>query len=358
MIYKNALLNGQLTDITVENGKIVSLGKTSSTGFNLCGNKVFPGLIDIHAHGCMGLEANSGRIRELSHFEALHGTTSWLPTTATVDMETIKNALDCDTEKISGANVLGFHIEGPYISKSRRGAQDEKYIRKPDINEYRRLKNVKMVTIAPETEGALEFISECDAVCSIGHTDCDYETAIKAIESGANCLTHTFNAMPPMLHRAPGPIGAAIEKGIYAQLICDGIHVSRGAVWALYKALGRDRVCLISDSISPTGLPYGEYTSGGLAVTLNENGCRLKAGTLAGSTAFLLDCVKKAIEFGIPEADAFIMASRTPATLLGVKKGEIKVGFDADFIVLDSDYNLLNTVIGGLLYKGYKNGKY
>ena len=347
MIYKNAKIRDRITDITVKHGKIVSLKKTNEDGINLDDNKVFAGLIDIHAHGCMGIEANSGDIEALSRYEASHGTTSWLPTTATVDFEIIKTALDRDIKGIKGANVLGFHIEGPYISAKRKGAQDEKHIRKPDINEYRKLKNVKMVTIAPEVDGALEFIEECDAVCSVGHTDCDYETALKAIEKGANCLTHTFNAMPPMLHREPGPIGAAIEKGIYAQLICDGLHVSKGAVWTLYKALGAERVCLISDSIAPTGLPYGDYTSGGLNVTLSQSGCRLKDGTLAGSTSFLLDCVKKAIEFGIPEKDAFKMASATPASLLGINKGKIEVGYDADFIVLDDEYNLLKTIIGG-----------
>ena len=351
MIYKNALIDGRITDVTTENGKIISLEKTDESGIDLEGQKTFAGLFDVHTHGCMGIEANGGKIAELARFEALHGTTSFLPTTATVDMKTVKSVLECDIKSISGANVLGFHIEGPYIAKSRKGAQDEKYIKNPDIDEYRTLKNVKMVTLAPETEGALNFIKECDAVCSIGHTDCDYETAISAIEKGANCLTHTFNAMPPMLHRAPGPIGAAIEKGIYAQLICDGIHVHKGAVWSLYKALGRDRVCLISDSIAPTGLPYGEYVSGGLPVTLSKSGCRLADGTLAGSTSFLLDCVKRAIEFGIPESDAFIMASKTPAELLGVKKGELSVGYDADFIVLDDGYNLLKTIIGGNIYE-------
>ncbi|MBR4761395.1 MAG: amidohydrolase family protein, partial [Clostridia bacterium] len=252
---------------------------------------------------------------------------------------------------IDGANVLGFHIEGPYISAKKAGAQDTQFIRKPDIEEYRQLKNVKMVTIAPEVPGAIEFIGLCDAICSIGHTDCDYDTAISAIDAGANCLTHTFNAMPPMLHRAPGPIGAAIEKGIYAQLICDGLHVAKGAVWSLYKALGAERVCLISDSISPAGLCDGEYKSGGLSVTLKGGECRLENGTLAGSTSFLLDCVKCAIKFGIPEADAFKMATETPARLLGVNKGKIEVGYDADIIVLDDNYNLINTVIGGVFYK-------
>ncbi|MBQ6948000.1 MAG: amidohydrolase family protein, partial [Clostridia bacterium] len=229
-------------------------------------------------------------------------------------------------------------------------AQDPKYIRKPDLDEFEKLPNIKMVTVAPEVEGALEFIKNCKAIVALGHTDSDYDTAIKAIENGALCLTHTFNAMPPMLHRNPGVIGAAIEKNIYAQLICDGLHVQRGAVWALYKAFGPDRLVLISDSVQTAGLPDGRYTSGGLEVELKNNECRLLDGTLAGSSAFLLDCVKKAIEFGIPEADAFKMATETPANLLGVKKGKIEVGYDADFIFLDENYDLQVTVIDGEIY--------
>lgn len=349
-IYKNAVFNGVLTDITVENGKFTKIGKTNQSGFDLCGKKVFAGLIDVHAHGCMNIEANSGRIDELSDYEACHGTTAWLPTTATVSLDTIFKAANRDISKIKGAHVLGFHAEGPYINPTRKGAQDEKFIRKPDIAEFEKLPNIKMVTVAPEMEGALEFIKNCKAVVALGHTDSDYETAIKAIENGAKCLTHTFNAMPPMLHRSPGVIGAAAEKGIYAQLICDGLHVARGAVWMLYKTFGADRLTLISDSVQTAGLPDGEYTSGGLPVVLKNNECRLTDGTLAGSSAFLLDCVKKAIEFGIPESDAFKMASETPAKLMGVNKGKIQEGFDADFIVLDDDYDLLYTVIDGEIY--------
>ncbi|MBQ0083968.1 MAG: N-acetylglucosamine-6-phosphate deacetylase [Clostridiales bacterium] len=350
VVYKNANVNGTVTDITVENGRFVGIGKTDCEGIDLLGKTVFAGLIDVHAHGCMNIEANSGRIDELSHFEACHGTTSWLPTTATVALETIYDAVNRDISEIKGAHVLGFHAEGPYIAASRKGAQDEKYIRKPDIKEFETLPNIKMVTVAPEVPGALEFIKNCKAVVALGHTDSDYDTAVKAIENGAECLTHTFNAMPPMLHRAPGVIGAAVEKGIYAQLICDGLHVARGAVWLLYKALGADRLVLISDSVQTAGLPDGDYTSGGLPVKLHNNECRLLDGTLAGSSAFLLDCVKKAIEFGIPENDAFKMASETPAALLGVNKGKIEQGFDADFIVLDDDYTLLYTVIDGEIY--------
>ena len=146
----------------------------------------------------------------------------------------------------------------PYIAEKYKGAQDPAFIRKPNLTEFEKLPNIKMITVAPEVEGALEFIKNCKAIVSLGHTDSDYDTAMQAIDNGALCLTHTFNAMPPMLHRNPGVIGAAIEKNIYAQLICDGLHVQRGAVWALYKAFGPDRVVLISDSVQTAGLPDGE----------------------------------------------------------------------------------------------------
>lgn len=352
LVIKNALVDGAVTDLTITNGKISKIGVTKQDGIDAACNKVFAGLIDLHAHGCMNIEVNSGRIEELSDYEAKHGTTAWLPTTSTVAIETIYNAVNRDITKIRGAHVLGFHAEGPYINKEFKGAQDPKFIHLPDIDEFNKLPNIKMVTVAPEVEGALDFIKACDAIVALGHTSADYDTTIKAIECGANCLTHTFNAMPPMLHRDPGVIGAAVEKRIYAQLICDGFHVMRGAMWLIYRAFGPERMVMISDSISAAGLPAGKYTSGGLAIVVNDGDvvARLEDGTIAGSKCFLLDGVKTAIQYGIPEADAFRMASQTPAELLGINKGKVEVGYDADLIILDNDYNLLTTIIDGEIY--------
>ncbi len=352
LVIKNAVIGDTLTDITVKNGKIYSIGKTDEKGIDVGGNKLFAGLIDVHTHGCMGHEAVDGDIGVIAHHMACHGTTSFLPTTSTVGMDTIYNAVNIDISSVKGANVLGFHAEGPYINAKYKGAQDEKFIRKPDIEEFKKLPNIKVVTVAPEVEGALDFIKECDTIVALGHTDADYDTTIKAIQNGANCLTHTFNAMPPILHRNPSVIGAAVEKRIYAQLICDGFHVQRGAMWLIYRAFGPERTVMISDSIRAAGLPKGEYTSGGLTIVIEENNvvARLKDGTIAGSLKFLLDGVKTAIRHGIPEADAFKMASQTPAELLGVNKGKIEVGYDADFIILDKDYNLLTTIISGEVY--------
>lgn len=352
LVIKNAVVGDTLTDITIKNGKIYAIGKTDEKGIDAGGNKLFAGLIDVHTHGCMDNEAVDGDINLIAHYMACYGTTSFLPTTSTVSIDTIHKAVNIDINAIKGANVLGFHAEGPYINAKYKGAQDEKFIRKPDIEEFKKLPNIKMVTVAPEVEGALDFIKECEAIVSLGHTDADYDTTIKAIENGANCLTHTFNAMPPMLHRNPSVIGAAAEKGIYAQLICDGFHVQRGAMWCIYRAFGPDRTVMISDSIRAAGLRAGKYTSGGLNIIIEESDvvARLEDGTIAGSLKFLLDGVKTAISYGIPEADAFKMASETPAELLGINKGKIEVGYDADFIILDKDYNLLTTIIGGEVY--------
>ena len=210
-----------------------------------------------------------------------------------------------------------------------------------------------MVTIAPESEGSAEFIRAVTPECivSIGHTDCTYETALEAIENGASCLTHTYNAMPPFHHRNPGPIGAAFEKHIYAQIICDGFHISKPVVLATYKMFGADRMVLISDSIRSAGLPDGEYESGGLKVFLKDGAARLADGTIAGSSATLLDCVKKAVEFGIPLDDAVRMASRTPAELLGVKKGRIEPGYDADLLITDRELNIKTVITAGKVFR-------
>ena len=209
---------------------------------------------------------------------------------------------------------------------------------------------MKLITMAPELPGAIEYIEKTNAKVAIGHTTANYDIAIIAIEAGADCITHVFNAMPPLHHREPGVIGAAIDKNIYVQVICDGVHLHRSVVTALYRIFGKDRMILISDAVSGTGLADGEYLKQGEYKQVKKDGVlRKEDGTLAGSATHLFDDVKKAIEFGIPRQDAFYMASTTPAIYMGLNKGKIEVGYDADFIAVDENNELHAVVIGGKL---------
>ena len=353
MIIYNAEINGELKTVKLDGGKIVSVEPDTGRGdIDAGGNLLLPGLIDVHTHGCIGMDTMDADFEPMCRFYAEHGTTSFLPTTMTMGYDALERVTKAKTD-FPGAEILGFHFEGPYISEKHKGAQNPAYIKKPSAKEFSRFKNVKMVTVAPESEGSAEFIRAVTPECivSIGHTDCTYETALEAIENGASCLTHTYNAMPPFHHRNPGPIGAAFEKHIYAQIICDGFHISKPVVVATYKMFGADRMLLISDSIRSAGLPDGEYESGGLKVFLKNGAARLADGTIAGSSAILLDCVKKAVEFGIPLDDAVRMASRTPAELLGVKKGRIEPGYDADLLITDRELNIKTVITAGKVFR-------
>lgn len=347
-VIKNVRHGGELTDITVRDGKIAEIGRTEKGGVDFGGARIFPGLIDIHSHGCIGLDSSEGGIPEMADWELAHGITTWYPTTMTVGEEDIIRATHTDIGLGHGANIPGFHLEGPFINVALKGAQNEKYVIPPTMELISKCKNVKIVTVAPEVEGAIDFISECPAVVAIGHTTCDYETAMAAFAAGARSLTHTFNCMPGIHHRNPGPICAGADSGAYAQLITDGVHIHPSVVRMLYKLYGADHITIISDSMQATGVGDGDYVFGGLDVVVKDGAARLKdSGNLAGSTTCLFDCVRQAIKMGIPTEDAVKMASTTPATLMGLNKGRIEVGYDADFIIVDDDFNLIKAIARG-----------
>jgi N-acetylglucosamine-6-phosphate deacetylase len=345
VILKNALIGDTITDLVVKEGKIAYIGKVEEDGYDCQGFRLRPGLIDIHTHGCGGFDTMDSPIEELSLWHKAHGVTSFLPTTMTAPIDAL--IWVCQViPACEGAHVLGYHLEGPYLAEAAKGAQNAAFLATPNLADFSCIPNVKMVTIAPELPGAMDFISGMEgAVVCLGHTVADYDTCMKAFEKGANCLTHTCNAMPLLHHRSPGPIGAALDAGAYAQVICDGIHIHPSMIRILYRLFGKEKMVLISDSMSATGLPDGDYSLGGQKVYVRDGVARIDGGAFAGSTTCLLDCVKRAIAFGIPEEDAFAMASETPATLLGVKKGKLEVGYDAEFILLDTQNNLQETLI-------------
>lgn len=353
-LIKNANLFGELVFIMCDGGKIVSVTKEEPSEYeysdvlDVFGAKIYPGLIDIHTHGAMGLDAMDGdSLNALGAYYLEQGTTTWCPTTMTMRLRDIELAVSARYDG-KGANMAGFHLEGPFISPEKCGAQDPKYATAPSRELFSLIsKNATLITLAPELDGAIDFIKECPIKVAIGHTSCDFDTACLAIEAGANCLTHTFNAMPSIHHRAPGPIIAGAECGAYAQLICDGIHVHPAMIRSLISLYGEDRVIFISDSISATGLPDGDYILGGLKTTMRSGIVTLTTGALAGSSVTLLECVRRAISFGIDERAAFKMASETPARYLGLNKGVIAEGYDADFIVLDDELNLIRSIVRG-----------
>lgn len=347
-ILKNVSLYGKMTDIAVKDGKIIAIEKTSDEGVDFGGAKIYPGLIDTHSHGCIGFDTMEGGLEEMADFELSSGVTTWYPTTMTMSEEDIITATHRNIDFGHGANIPGFHMEGPFINKKFKGAQNEAYILPPSMELFNKCKNIKTVTIAPETEGSEDFIKSCPAVVSLGHTEADYDTASRAFKLGAKKLTHTYNVMPGIHHRAPGPIGAGSDaEGVYAELICDGKHVHRSAVKMLIKIFGEDRIILISDSMRATGLGDGEYSFGGQKVIVKNGTALTEGGNLAGSTSTLFDCVKAAISFGIPEITAVKMASENPARLMGLNKGKIEIGYDADFIIVDDNFNLIKAIARG-----------
>lgn len=347
MVIKNAGLKTGVFDILIEDGVIGGIGEFDGANvIDAEGKRVIPGMIDTHIHGFGGYDTSDNELERISVRLAKEGTTTWYPTAMTDSHENLKKITSFDIN-VGGANIPGFHLEGPYISALKKGAQNEAYIKSPDIKEFSEYKNVKKITVAPEVDGVPDFIKNVDCVVSIGHTACSYDEAMEAIRRGANCLTHTFNAMPPMLHREPGPIGAGAECGIYAELICDGRHVHKAAVQALFSMFGKERVVLVSDTIRPAGLPDGKYDSGGLDVYVKDGAIALENGVLAGGSIPLLGCVKKAVEFGVDFYDAVRAATENPARLMGLNKGTVAEGYDADLLIINDDITVDTVIIGG-----------
>lgn len=339
----NVRLDGGVKSIEMDGGRVVSIlsgAAAPARGGAIDGGGLLavPGLVDIHAHGCLGLDTMDADFAEMAVWRAKNGTTTWLPTTMTAFREDLERVCAASRD-VPGARLPGIHLEGPHIASSRKGAQNEACIRPPDIAELRSLRPAALrVTIAPELPGALDYIREAAAMgvsVSVGHTDATFEQAAAAFDAGATSLTHTFNAMPGLHHRKPGPIGAAVAKGAFAEIICDGLHVAPAVVLLAYRAFGPERLVFVSDNIRPAGAPEGKFECGGLDVFLKGGEARLADGTLAGCTATLWECVRRAVSFGIPFADAIRMATATPAAAAHLDAGRIAPGGPADILLVD-----------------------
>ena len=327
------------------------------------GGYVAPGLIDLHIHGYLGKDVCDGEeesIRTISKGLLANGVTGYLPTTMTVDMKVIRKALEVcralkeESRDWEGSAILGCHAEGPFISEKKKGAQDPKYILKPDakfVKEYADI--IRIITLAPEEDEDFKAISEIrrdtDVIVSMGHTSADYETAMKSTEAGVRHATHLFNAMTPLAHRAPGVVTAALNSDVSAELIVDTFHVNPVFYNMLWKLKGR-KLCFITDCLPAGGLPEGEYTLGGQKIIYRGIVCRLADGTVAGSILHLNKGVWNVYSNSdIPLYECVNCASLNPATVLGLdsRTGSIELGKDADIIITDGEFNVQKTVIGG-----------
>ena len=331
------------------------------------GGYICPGLIDLHIHGYLQkdvCDASEQSMRIISKGLLANGVTGYLPTTMTVDMAVVQGAIDvCRSlmkeENFDGSTILGVHAEGPFISASKKGAQDERYILKPDAEFVKKNADViRVITLAPEEDGEgfpeIAKMAECGVVVSMGHTSADYETAYASTKSGVKHSTHLFNAMTPMTHRAPGVVGAALNSDVSCELIVDTYHVNPALYDMLYKVKGR-KLCFITDCLPAGGLPEGEYTLGGAKIIYRDNICRLEDGTIAGSVLQLNKGIWNVFtNSSIPLHECVNCASLNPATTIGIqdKKGSIEVGKDADIVILDNEFNVTKTIIGGIVKYG------
>lgn len=325
-----------------------------------------PGLIDIHFHGCKGYDFCDGTkeaLQEIAKYEASVGVTAISPATMTLPTEQLEEILstaaEYKKEASDGADLIGVNMEGPFISKEKKGAQDATYIVPCSKDIFHRFQTaaqglVKYIGIAPEKEGALEFVEQVkdEVNVSLAHTNAGYDDAKAAYDRGADHAVHLYNAMPPFTHRAPGVVGAVADsEHVTAELICDGVHIHPAVVRATFKMLGADRIILISDSMRATGMPDGEYTLGGLAVNVVGNRATLVSnGALAGSATNLLDCMRTAVkEMGIPLETAVACATMNPAKSLGEydKYGSITPGKKGNVVLLDKDLNLKAVIKDG-----------
>lgn len=335
---------------------------------------VLPGLMDIHFHGCAGYDVCDGTmeaIREIASYELAHGVTTICPTTMTLSEERLTDICEVCLEAVKTQTlesgvllkdvVRGIYLEGPFVSLEKKGAQNPAYIQKADLEMLKHLQQtagglIRVVAIAPETEGAMACIREGGDSFrfSIAHTCADYETAKAAMEAGAHQVTHLYNAMPPFTHRAPGVIGAAAEdERTMVELICDGLHIHPSVVKSTFKLFGAERVILISDSMKATGLEDGEYALGGQPVSVKGNLAVLRDGTIAASVTNLYDCMRTAIRMGVPKEAAVRAASYNPAKAVGLESecGVLAPGRKADILLADREFALVEVIKAGRVVK-------
>ena len=333
---------------------------------DLGGATVIPGLIDVHSHGNSGADFSDGDyegLKAMARYYARCGVTSFAPASMTLPYEVLEQAfataVQLTREQPEDAAVLrGIQMEGPYFSYKKRGAQNPDYLKEPDFEGFQKLYAgcnglISIVDVAPELPGAAEFAEKASKLCtvSVAHTDSDYDHAKAVFNAGATHLTHLYNAMPPINHRNPGVIPAAVENpNVRAKIICDGYHIHPAAVRLAFSMFGGERMILVSDSGRCAGLPEGsKFTLGGQDAWLKDGVGRLGDGTIACSAANLWGCLVNVLSWGIREEDALRAATWNPACAIGAQKevGSIEEGKVADFILCNPDYTDKRVFLAG-----------
>ena len=329
---------------------------------------VIPGLIDVHFHGAVGedfSDATAEGLQKIADFELSEGVTYICPAGMTLLepqlTEICKTTAAHRAKNPKGAEVVGAHLEGPFLSMAKKGAQNGDFLHDPDIDMLRRLQEaaegaVKLVTVAPEEPNGIEFVkkaTEDGITVSLGHTTASYNIAAEAFAAGACHATHLYNGMPPFHHRDPGVIGAAYDAPhAKVELICDGIHIHDAVVRATFKMFGAERMVLISDSLRAAGMPDGIYPFGGQEIEVHGPRATIAGHpeTLAGSVTSLMGCMRKAVEYGIPLADAVRAASFNPAQAIKIadRAGSLEIGKEASIVLLNKE----DLSIKKIIFKG------
>ena len=345
---------------------VILPGEAPDHAIDLEGAVVIPGLIEVHSHGNSGCDFSDGDYEGLKKMAAFYlrcGVTSFAPASMTLPYDVLKKAFAtgrrlADEQPAGCARLRGIHMEGPYFSHQKRGAQNADYLKEPDIASFRKLYEdcgglIRIVDVAPELPGSAEFIQQASKLCtvSVAHTDSDYNRARAAFAAGATHLTHLFNAMPGINHRTPGVIPAAVESPhVHAEIICDGLHIHPAVIRMAFSMFGPERLIIISDSGRCAGLPDGtEFELGGQTAKLTDGVARIADGTIACSAANLWQCLLNCFSFGIKEEDAIRACTYNPACALGVQAtvGSIETGKQADFIICNADYTRKRIFLAG-----------
>ena len=355
-------------DLVIRDGRIVfgAAPRADEEILDAGGAYALPGLVDIHFHGAVGhdfCDADEAGLQAIADFEASKGVLAICPATMTFNEEILNGIMDVAAAHKNGrgADLVGINMEGPYISPSKVGAQNPKYVMGADAGMFRRLQDrsgglIKLVDVAPEEPGNLDFIRAChgEVRISIAHTCADYDTAKAAFAAGASHMTHLYNAMPGITHRAPGPIIAALEEGAEVELITDGIHIHPAMVRFTFNTFGDDHVILIADSMMACGLPDGQYSLGGQAVTVKGALATLTEhpGTIAGSATCLYDCMRHAVlDMGVPLASAVRAATLNPARSIGIDAdyGSLEPGRWGNVVLADEQLNIQKVIQKGVV---------